>query len=95
MMKYVPTRNITEDTSFPYDFSNWNYPEQVLRSHLYTAWWEEKVEDGERLSIIMDYDGFIEWYRSKGYEQTEDFTAEEYLPYHIGRTIDVVKEKIK
>lgn len=101
MIKYVPVSTL-EDADFPYDFTHWDYPLDLLRSCLYSAWWDTMDIDGEEHVIVMDYDGFIEWYNAhvpEWMEQEEDdgikwdeYPAEEYLPYHIGRTIDVVKE---
>ena len=100
MLKYVPAMSIEDDDSFPYDFSNWNYPTELLRSCLFTAWWTRILDDGHEYALLMDYDGFIEWYNSnepnwakeEGLLDDERFTAEEYLPYHLGRTMTVVKE---
>ena len=97
MIKYVLPSSIEDDDTFPYDFEHWNYPTELLRSTLYSAWWA--TEDDDKV-IVMDYDGFIEWYNAnepkwaedEGLTEDERFTAEEYLPYHIGRTIEVVKE---
>ena len=96
MLKLVPSLSIVDDDSFPYDFRHWDYPEELLRSSLYTAWWTEINHDGHEYALLMDYDGFIEWYNSNadkwGIDDDYKFTAEEYLPYHLGRTICVVKE---
>ena len=96
MLKLVPSLSIEDDDSFPYDFERWDYPISLLRSHLYTAWWTEISHDGHEYALLMDYDGFIEWYNSNidkwGLDDDEPYTAEEYLPYHLGRTICVVKE---
>ena len=96
MLKLVQSLSIEDDDSFPYDFERWDYPISLLRSHLYTAWWTEISHDGHEYALLMDYDGFIEWYNSNadkwGLDDGEPFTAEEYLPYHLGRTICVVKE---
>lgn len=101
MIKRVPVNTIEDDESFPYDFRNWNYPEELLRSTLYSAWWTEIDDDNNETALLMDYDGFIEWYNANIDEwltlddgDDEAFTAEEYLPYHIGRTICPVKEVI-
>lgn len=100
MIKLVPASTIKDDDTFPYDFKRWDYPTSLLRSCLYTAWWTEVDHDGVRYVLLMDYDGFIEWYtenepkwsQEEGLTDDERFTAEEYLPYHLGRTISVVKE---
>lgn len=98
MLKLVPSLSIVDDDSFPYDFRHWDYPEELLRSSLYTAWWTEVEHDGTDYTLLMDYDGFIEWYNDnhdawiEDSPELKDMTAEEYLPYHIGRTLCVVKE---
>lgn len=101
MLKYVPALSIEDDDSFPYDFKRGDYPLSLLRSVLYSAWWTVVPDDGDQeLALLMDYDGFIEWYNSnepqwafdEGLGDDERMTAEEYLPYHLGRTITVVKE---
>ena len=100
MIKYVPVNTIEDDDTFPYDFTYWNYSDDLLRSTLYSAWWTEIPEDkSEEYAILMDYDGFIEWYNRNEptwakymLDDSERFTAEEYLPYHLGRTICAVKE---
>lgn len=100
MLKLVPVSSIESDDSFPYDFRRNLYPTSLLRSVLYCPWWTTITDDGCEYATVMDYDGFIEWYNSnepkwsRDEELTEDerFTAEEYLPYHIGRTLDIVKE---
>lgn len=102
MIKYVPVNTIEDDDTFPYDFTNWNYSEKLLRSTLYAVWWADEIPDNndEERTLLMDYDGFIEWYNrneptwaeAEDIADDERMTAEEYLPYHIGRTIAVVKE---
>lgn len=100
MIKRVPARFVIDDDSFPYNFSNWNYPTELLHSCLYSAWWTEIPEDeNEEYALVMDYDGFIEWYNSnpdKWMTETDTnsekpLTAEEYLPYHLGKTLSVIK----
>ena len=99
MLKLVPSLSIEDDDSFPYDFERWDYPISLLRSHLYTAWWTEISHDGHEYALLMDYDGFVEWYESKVDEwmldesaPSEPFTADEYLRYHLGVTMTVVRE---
>ena len=101
MLKKVPSLSLIEDDAFPYDFERWDYPISLLRSSLYSVWWTEIPEDSDQeLALLMDYDGFVEWYNANedawakdiGLDESERFTAEEYLPYHLGRTIIVVKE---
>lgn len=100
MIKYVPALTVIDDNSFPFDFKHWDYPEELLRSCLYSVWWTCIPENtNEELALVMDYDGFMEWYNSNmdkwlldcDGDQKAVFTAEEYLPYHIGRTVSVVK----
>lgn len=96
MIKYVPALTVIDDDSFPYDLAHWTYPPELLRSCLYSVWWTEIPEHCDtELAIVMDYDGFLEWYNSESVkwdtDEAEGFTAEEYLPYHIGRTISVIK----
>ena len=99
MLKYVPAQFVEDDDTFPYDFRRSDYPPELLRSVLYSAWWT-RIEGDQELALVMDYDGFVEWYntnksdwaREEGLLEEEQFTAEEYLPYHLGRTLTVVKE---
>ena len=101
MLKYVPVQNIEDDESFPYDCTNWAYSDDLLRSSLYCPWWTEiDDENGTESVLLMDYDGFVEWYNSNIDDWMKDddeidwenYPAEEYLPYHLGRTLTVVKE---
>lgn len=104
MIERIPAHLVVDDDSFPYDFEAWNYPEELLRSSLYCFWWTEIPDDpadGNEYAIVMDYDGFTQWFNErKEYELMMQYdpddclpadTAEEYLPYHLGRTLTVVK----
>lgn len=99
MIKRVLPHEIEDDDSFPYDFKNWDYPIELLRSSLYSVWWTEIDEDGNETALLMDYDGFVQWYSGRVDEwlknddsiNWKDYPAEEYLPYHLGRTIYPVK----
>lgn len=97
MIKRIPSRSVIDDEAFPYDFRNWNYPESLLRSTLYATWYTEIGDDGTEYAVVMDYDGFIQWYSDHVNDWAKDdpefwegYTAQEYLPYHIGRTISPV-----
>ena len=99
MLKYVPALSIEDDDAFPYACDGKAYPEELLRSVLYSAWWTTITDDGQELALLMDYDGFVEWYESKVDEwmldesaPSEPFTADEYLRYHLGVTMTVVRE---
>ena len=99
MLKYVPSLSIEDDASFPYTRDGKDYPDDLLRSRLYSAWWTVITDDDQELALLMDYDGFVEWYNSKVDEwmldesaPSEPFTADEYLRYHLGVTISAVKE---
>ena len=100
MMKYVPALSIEDDDTFPYLRDGKGYTEELLRSRLYSAWWTVITDDhSEELALLMDYDGFVEWYNSKVDEwmlddsaPSEPFTADEYLRYHLGVTITAVRE---
>lgn len=101
MIKTVPVSAIAEDKSFPYNFSGGTYPKSLLRSFLYSPDDPELCNDDH--AVVMDYDGFIrffpEWNRIYSDHDNPplyaDDEAEEYLPYHIGRTITPVVEVSK
>ena len=101
MLKYVNPSAIEEDEFFPYDFEHWNYSDSLLRSTLYSVWWTEIDDDtGTESALLMDYDGFVEWFDEKHEEwlfmddsvDWSDCSAHEYLTYHLGRTVCPVKE---
>lgn len=95
MKKYVSAHTVTDDCSFHYLWDGRNYTDDTLRSVLYAPWWT-KVNDDEELVLLMDYDGFVEWYESGEEEWTTDnrsgMTADEYLRKNLGTIISVVKE---
>ena len=100
MIKRVNPNMIEEDFDFPYDFKSWAYPVSLLKSTLYTVWWTEIDDNGNETVLLMDYDGFAEWYTKEmdswlmddNTVNWKEYPAEEYLPHHIGRTICPVKE---
>ena len=101
MIKLVPASTIKEDDSFRYDFKEWNYPLSLLRSCLYSPDDPNLCDDDH--ALVMDYDGFIEWFPEWNHmyeeENDEDWYKDDegakYLPYHLGRTVSVVKEAIQ
>lgn len=105
MKKYLPMETVVDDDSFVYTKDR-TYPEEILRSSLFSPGWGEIDEEtGKEVALLMDYDGFIEWFNSNLPAWIEDlldedcrkdfstYTAEEYLADHLGYTIFVAKEE--
>lgn len=97
MQKVVLVKTLEDVEPFPFD--RFSPPtEETLRQYLYTAWWTLD-DDGDHV-VLMDYDGFVEYYdehvpqwrEEEGEGFWDDYSATEYLRDHVGVTICVVKE---
>lgn len=93
MIKIVPVDQVVFYDDFPYDWEGWDYAPDLLRSTLYSPDDPTLCPDG--YMMVMTYDDFIEWFPKwiatdpdPIYKPDE---AEEYLPYHIGRTVEPIK----
>jgi hypothetical protein len=98
MKRIVPTDQVVYDHDFPYDWQDWDYPQSLLQSTLYSPD-DPNLTDDDHV-LVMDYDGFIEFfpewnalYREEADEDWyKDDEGAKYLPYHIGRTVSPIKE---
>lgn len=99
MKKVVRSDCVEEVVPFPFSNPSVEITEDLLRQFLYTAWWT--IEDDDDHVILMDYDGFVEFYDEHvpQWREEEDgdmffdnYSALEYLRDHVGTTVEVVRE---
>ena len=93
MIQFVHPDQVIPFDSFPYDFRRADYSAHLLNNTLYIPD-DPDIGDDDHI-LVMDYDGFMEWFpmyaRQIGDDFLADYPPDEYLPYHIGRTVTPVK----
>ena len=92
MKKEIKCNLITDVENFPYDWENWDYSPELLRSVQYTTAVPDLAKDPDS-EMVFDYDGLVEWFLSWRDEDEIlfDMSPEEFVSYHIGRTLSPVR----
>lgn len=98
-MKITTSRmNVIDATGFPFDYNNWNYPEEILRQYLFCPDDPNLFRDDDRC-LVMDYDGFVKWFPEWNRMYKDEADADwykddqggKYLSENVGRTVSVVR----